>query len=311
MSSLLDRTFEQCAKDPVGTVYEDGHENGVRFIIVRGPHSLCAYIGVPPDHPLAGRDYDDIPLEVHGGLTFGALGDGEHYPAGTFWYGWDYGHSQDRPLYDLNHGPPWVWGTGWTPALVRDEIRGVTRDFAKLMRIAETPVYRLKRAMRRLRDAVNLRLFGAIPQEESNMTVKRVFDLEYTLDVDKAMKLVGQFAEDVCKPAPTAFDNWWDKHVHGKGSGVSMFMAGIAASMFGHIKAAFDEGVKEGTTLADDPRRRAALTLRVLAEVMWREGYLEAGGNTREALENLVTACKGAGFFGPAVAAAEAALKGE
>ena len=29
------------------------------------------YVAVPPEHPYFGTDYDDIPVSVHGGLTFG------------------------------------------------------------------------------------------------------------------------------------------------------------------------------------------------------------------------------------------------
>src|SRR5215831_16238351 len=33
----------------------------------------CGYVGIPPEHPLHGLDYDDVgtwDFEVHGGLTF-------------------------------------------------------------------------------------------------------------------------------------------------------------------------------------------------------------------------------------------------
>ncbi len=30
------------------------------------------YVAVPPEHPYFGADYDDVPVSVHGGLTFGA-----------------------------------------------------------------------------------------------------------------------------------------------------------------------------------------------------------------------------------------------
>lgn len=32
--------------------------------------ALCGYVGVPPSHPAFGKFYDDVDVEVHGGLTF-------------------------------------------------------------------------------------------------------------------------------------------------------------------------------------------------------------------------------------------------
>lgn len=28
------------------------------------------YVAVPPEHPYYGKDYDNVPVEIHGGLTF-------------------------------------------------------------------------------------------------------------------------------------------------------------------------------------------------------------------------------------------------
>lgn len=133
----MSKTFEELAKDKVGTIYIDAYENGIRYIIMRGPASLCAYIGIPASHPLAGRDYDDIPLDVHGGLTFAHTGDGLR-PEGMFWYGWDYGHSGDKSFYDLDypqfHRPE---STAWTVEMVKQEIWSATYNFEKLMKLVE------------------------------------------------------------------------------------------------------------------------------------------------------------------------------
>jgi hypothetical protein len=32
----------------------------------------CGYVGVSPDHPDHGKGYDDVDVEIHGGLTFAA-----------------------------------------------------------------------------------------------------------------------------------------------------------------------------------------------------------------------------------------------
>jgi hypothetical protein len=47
-------------------------ETGARCTIRRGPlGSWCGYVGLRPNHPLAGKDYNDIDVLVHGGLTYG------------------------------------------------------------------------------------------------------------------------------------------------------------------------------------------------------------------------------------------------
>ena len=57
---------------------------------------LCGYVGVPPNHPYAGLDYDDVDVEVHGGLTFSAKDTLElGFQAGYYWFGFDCAHSRD------------------------------------------------------------------------------------------------------------------------------------------------------------------------------------------------------------------------
>jgi len=131
------KTFEETANDESGTIYKDWYEKGVRCIIMRGPCSLCAYLGILETHPLANRNYDDIPLEVHGGLTFSDRGD-SYRPKGFYWYGWDYAHSGDYPFYNLKY-PIYESGSGkkWTVEEVEAEVRYALPDFKKLMKIAE------------------------------------------------------------------------------------------------------------------------------------------------------------------------------
>jgi len=68
----------------------------------------CGYVGVPPEHPLHGKDYQDLDLDAHGGLTFA---DACHEdapiessichvpfpgrPDGVWWLGFDCGHWMD------------------------------------------------------------------------------------------------------------------------------------------------------------------------------------------------------------------------
>lgn len=123
-----------------GKIFHDEFTDGIRFVITRGPFNLCAYLGVVKDHPLAGFDYDLIPLQCHGGLTYSAEGTGGYLPSGYWWYGWDYGHCDDYMISD-HHSTLYAhinekrkkWG-------VKEVIQnswGTCYDFAKFVSLAE------------------------------------------------------------------------------------------------------------------------------------------------------------------------------
>lgn len=134
-------TFAAVADDPVGTIYHDEQTEGLRIIVMRGPASVNAYIGVPDGHPLAGFDYDSLPnVEVHGGLTYASSG-GKEWPKGWYWYGWDYAHAGDRSLYDAKIrvlvGDRASREHEWTPAEVIKEAQQAVYQFVTLARFAE------------------------------------------------------------------------------------------------------------------------------------------------------------------------------
>lgn len=118
----------------VGEIVKDWIEDGVRCLIMRGPASFCAYLGVPTAHPLAGFDYDSLPLDCHGGLTFAAKGNGKNHPDDWYWYGWDYAHAGDRTTYDL---PRFSTERDWFDEEVEKEVELVLYDFKRLVRLAE------------------------------------------------------------------------------------------------------------------------------------------------------------------------------
>lgn len=128
-------TWKDVVDAEVGKVFIDRFDEGLRFIVLRGPAALCAYVGVPLSHPLAGHSYEDLPIECHGGLTYANSGGGDRsfLPADFFWYGWDYAHCYDKSTYDGvgREGKEWlsqdVDAEAWTPLY----------QFRKLMRVAE------------------------------------------------------------------------------------------------------------------------------------------------------------------------------
>jgi len=129
-------TFEELATLESGTILKDWFEDGVRYLIMRGPGALCAYFGVPLDHPLAGFCYDDLSVDCHGGLTFGSEGDGEMRPAGVYWYGWDYAHSGDKSFYDIKYGTD-RGDKAWTVEDVEKDIQWNTYGINRLVKLAE------------------------------------------------------------------------------------------------------------------------------------------------------------------------------
>lgn len=50
---------------------------------------LCGYICIPPEHPFYKKRYDDIPIDVHGGLTYGKSEGDDYY------IGFDCAHFSD------------------------------------------------------------------------------------------------------------------------------------------------------------------------------------------------------------------------
>jgi hypothetical protein len=135
MTKEYPKTWEEQKLIPNGEIFSDETtDDGVRVIVVQGPSHLCAYVGVPLSHPLANQDYTNLPLSCHGGLTFGHLGNGDPWPKGFFWYGWDYGHCGD----DSYAGRVIAGERRW---LVKDVIAdswSATYDFGQLMKLAES-----------------------------------------------------------------------------------------------------------------------------------------------------------------------------
>lgn len=81
---------------------------GLPCLIVRGPlGGLCGYVGVDENHRYFGVHYNDVPADVHGGLTFSNKCQGNpeghsicHLPAEgeadeVWWFGFDCGHVGD------------------------------------------------------------------------------------------------------------------------------------------------------------------------------------------------------------------------
>lgn len=60
-----------------------------KVIFARQSHR-CGYVGVPKGHIAYDKDYDELPIDVHGGLTYGSI-------EGTVcWFRFDCAHLGDK-----------------------------------------------------------------------------------------------------------------------------------------------------------------------------------------------------------------------
>jgi hypothetical protein len=75
---------------------------GLDCLAIRQSHGAwCGYVGVPEGHPDFGKGYDDVPVDVHGGLTYADscrdivchLVDNEQEK--RWWFGFDCVHGWD------------------------------------------------------------------------------------------------------------------------------------------------------------------------------------------------------------------------
>lgn len=133
---LVKKDFEECANDKAGEIYADWMDGEFRCLIMRGPASLCAYIGVPEGHPFYGKDYSGLNISCHGGLTF-ASEPCKNWPEGFWWLGWDYAHYKDRSFYDLKHGGLSYEDTPWDTQMVYGEFAEVIEQFRNAEKVIE------------------------------------------------------------------------------------------------------------------------------------------------------------------------------
>ncbi len=135
-------------KIPEGEILEDDYEAGVRFIVMRGVVSLCAYIGIPEDHILAGLNCDQLPLDCHGGLTYASVTGNLYLPEGLYWYGWSYAHSGDANVhhYGANGKVRFAWQglalREWTVDEVKAEAKEACWQFRGLIQLSLTVIDR-------------------------------------------------------------------------------------------------------------------------------------------------------------------------
>jgi hypothetical protein len=138
--------------EPDKIVWVDGATD-LDCMIHRGPlGSLCGYVGVPAGHPLHGSSYDDLDVDVHGGLTYAAecqpdatpeFGichvpqDGR--PDDVWWFGFDCSHASDAmPAFAMRErGMSEKFGWPTIPDAPHASYKDVPYVRAEVRRLAE------------------------------------------------------------------------------------------------------------------------------------------------------------------------------
>lgn len=108
--------------------------------------ALCGYVGVPPGHPVHGKHYDDVEVDVHGGLTFSAGCHGAicHVPEpgepdAVWWLGFDCAHCGDAHPWPKGlsekHPGLFIWRDGeryWSMPMVKSEVERLADQLAAM-----------------------------------------------------------------------------------------------------------------------------------------------------------------------------------
>lgn len=81
-------------------VLAKGEHLGYEWAVIHNRSGYrCGYVRVPDGHPWHGKDYDDIPVDVHGSLTFSEadVPCSNPGPDNAWWVGFDCAHYGDAP----------------------------------------------------------------------------------------------------------------------------------------------------------------------------------------------------------------------
>ena len=94
-----------------------------------------AYIEIPKGHPYYKKNYDEIDIEVHGGLTFNdsALYISNDGKIEGWFIGWDYSHfgdyTGDNELIPIYYRAD---GKKWTTEKIIDEVKDVVKQLGEV-----------------------------------------------------------------------------------------------------------------------------------------------------------------------------------
>ena len=84
-------------------ILDTGYCVGLLYYILNLGTHPCAYVRIPKTHKFYKKYYDDIDIDVHGGLTYSRdyLWISENEKIKGWFIGWDYAHYGDYLGYDM------------------------------------------------------------------------------------------------------------------------------------------------------------------------------------------------------------------
>lgn len=104
------------------------------YIISLGTHPV-AYVEIPKNNKLYGKNYDNININVHGGLTYSAnhLYISENEKINGWFIGWDYAHYDDYIGHYLAYPELFIEeGKKWTTKEILENVKDVIEQIIKL-----------------------------------------------------------------------------------------------------------------------------------------------------------------------------------
>lgn len=84
---MLEMVYQSERKEEI--LYK-GEYKGFEYKIVSYGTHPCCYVVIPKNHKFYNKDYDDICVMCHGGMTYAGK-----EKDNKFWIGWDYAHYGD------------------------------------------------------------------------------------------------------------------------------------------------------------------------------------------------------------------------
>ena len=94
---MIDMIYSPYRLEPPILLAKGSMRNYNYYVLNQGTHPT-AYVELPQNHPYYNVDYDNIPIDIHGGLTYCSnqlhtIADDEE--GDRFFIGWDYSHYGD------------------------------------------------------------------------------------------------------------------------------------------------------------------------------------------------------------------------
>lgn len=104
-----------------GEILADGTYRGYEVRVISYGTHPCCYVKLDKGHKYNGKDWYDVNIGVHGGITFSEEVSNDHRWSDGWWIGWDYAHAGDY-FYYMNDGKR------YTTEMLVEDIKNVVKQ---------------------------------------------------------------------------------------------------------------------------------------------------------------------------------------